>query len=404
MFDQFSLRLFFVVVIELVVGGGGRLTALGPVSLRMVLFAGALVATAIHFYKGRRIPADYLLFMGIIALMLASGTLVGILNGSAPANIWEDVKPQLYFLLLPFFYFSVNDTEIVKKLNEVFKYSSVGMAVIFIATLILIHTGIVPFLNFWNLVLSTQEFFFRGELTFFYKGFMYLCVGLFFLVEGHAKRWQVMIVIIAIALTVTRGFWVSLLLTYGAYYLVFSQKKMQGAISIAAAVVLIFFSSDMIAAISRKVDRETSPAEKKHEPKPYLLGDRTHSDNERRRQFNEVKERVSPLSAVIGHGLGQGVPIRPIHMEVSYLEIFHKQGVIGLGCWLLIFLTGLLKFIRARSNSATVPYFLSFVFVFVESLSNQFINNPIGFSLIMISIVCIDRIRNDVGTFSSRQL
>jgi len=331
--------------------------------------------------------------------MLILGTTIGVINGSAKALIREDVKPLLFFFLLPFFYFSITDVGTIGRLSAIFRYAGVGMAIAFILILLLIHTGVIPFLGFFNLVEPTVEFYFRGEITFFYKGFLYMCVGLIFLIEGRAKKWQIILVLIAIIFTVTRGFWMSLLLSYGLYYLIFQTKNvrlaLRGAGLVILGVLVLLYSKDLIAGVSRTVDRQigvtTRPGE---EPKPHLLGDRTHSDNERIREIRAVAERVTPVSAVIGHGFGQGTPTRPIHMEISYLEIFHKQGVAGLLCWLLIFLTGFRKFLNAREHPFSVPFFLSFVLAFIQSFANQFINNPIGLFLIMTAIISLDRMKS----------
>jgi hypothetical protein len=259
------------------------------------------------------------------------------------------------------------------------------MAVVFLGILVAIHSGIIPFLSFYHTVLDTGEFFFRGELTFFYKGFLYLCIGLIFLLEDKGRKWQIFVVVTAILLTVTRGFWLSLLLTYGAYYAVFSTKKIRAAILIVTASVLLIFGQDLIVTVSKTVDQEVH-SRGNDAARPYLFGDRTHSDNERMRQIFQVRERVTPTSAIIGHGFGQGIAIRPIHMEISYLEIFHKQGIIGLAVWAAIFAYGVRQFLRLRSDPYSVPFFLSFVFVFIQSLSNQFINNPIGLFMIIITL------------------
>ena len=62
-------------------------------------------------------------------------------------------------------------------------------------------------------------------------------------------------------------------------------------------------------------------------PNEKLLGDRSQSDAGRIAQIKEVISMTSVLSSFIGNGFGIGIPSRPVHMEISYLEIFHKQGI-----------------------------------------------------------------------------
>jgi hypothetical protein len=399
-FDLFGRSLFYVLSIELIVGGGGHLIDLGVVSIRMVLFALAMIVTVVYFVNGRRIAPDQMILTLGFMLMLGIGAVIGFINGSAFGAVWEDIKPQLYILLIPFLAFSITGPEVIRKLSGILRICAVAMAIPFIVVLLLMNTGLLPFLDFWRIAMATEEFFFRGEITFFYKGFLYLCIGFIFLIEGQAKKWQIAIVAFAIILTITRGFWVALLLTYGGYLLFFSGRNLRrvalGSGLVVSAVIIVVFGNYFISAVSKTIDREVPVTTTEHapaDPKPYLLGDRTHSDNERIRQINDVADRVTPVSAIIGHGLGQGIPTRPIHMEISYLEIFHKQGILGLVCWLLIFLVGVRKALAVRDDPASLPYFLSFVFVFAISLFNQFINNPIGLFIIMASIIAFDRLK-----------
>jgi hypothetical protein len=406
-FDKFSRLLFFILSLELILGGGGRITAVGPVSLRMVLFGLAMIATAIHFLRGDRLPPHYRILCMLFAAMLAVGIAVGLINDSPTSAIREDVKPLLYFFLLPFAYFSTRDLKVVDSLSQQFRISGIGMAIVFISTLVLINTGIVPFLSFYSIADATSEFFFRGEITFFYKGFLYLCISFIFLNENKSPRWQLIIVAIAIILTVTRGFWIALLITYGCYYLIFKQRSIKtllaGIVMIVLALLLVWRSQQLIGSVSETIDTEitTTSGTQSTEAKPFLLGDRLHSDNVRKRQVNEVMDRSSWRSAITGHGFGQGVPIRPVHMEISYLEIFHKQGLVGLVIWLLIFLYGLRLFILSMDNPLSVPFFLSFAFVFVQSLSNQYVNNPIGLFMVIVGITCLDRSEARVTTLNS---
>jgi hypothetical protein len=76
-------------------------------------------------------------------------------------------------------------------------------------------------------------------------------------------------------------------------------------------------------------------------------------------------------------------------MEIAYSEILHKQGLLGLA-WLAsvggILIVELGKAIRLGNGRLAYPLFLSALFVFIESTTNPFINNPIGMSVL---IVCI---------------
>jgi hypothetical protein len=171
------------------------------------------------------------------------------------------------------------------------------------------------------------------------------------------------------------------------------------------AAMIAGFGKDAIAYVSKTIDRsakqienperetENSKRTRIQSANENLLGDRSTSDAGRIVQVEEVAERITVLSVLIGHGFGMGIPARPVHMEISYLEIFHKQGIIGLLFW------GVLLFMLIKKYMAAVPsqmgdaFFFSSVFVFFQSLTNQFINNPIGLSITLLSLVALDHLK-----------
>jgi hypothetical protein len=114
-------------------------------------------------------------------------------------------------------------------------------------------------------------------------------------------------------------------------------------------------------------------------------------------QIGEVVEAVTPRSFFIGHGFGNGVPSRPVHMEISYLEIFHKQGMLGLSVWALLFASLWRRFYRqVGRNLRTVDYkeesfafFIAAVFMIAISLTNPFINSPMGLGMLGVALVCL---------------
>jgi len=119
-----------------------------------------------------------------------------------------------------------------------------------------------------------------------------------------------------------------------------------------------------------------------------FIGDKSISDADRYLQIAQVLDAVNPVSFFIGHGFGIGVPIRQVHMEIAFLEIFHKQGIIGLSLWLgfISYLTFVYLKFKTFKDLAR-PFIASVFFVFFQSLTNPFINNPIGMSMVLITFV-----------------
>jgi hypothetical protein len=84
-------------------------------------------------------------------------------------------------------------------------------------------------------------------------------------------------------------------------------------------------------------------------------------------------------------------------MEITYAEIFHKQGVIGLLWWtalVAILATRLRQAIKNGNRSLAYPLFLSASFVLFESATNPFLNNPIGMYPFIISLVGLGVLAN----------
>jgi hypothetical protein len=120
------------------------------------------------------------------------------------------------------------------------------------------------------------------------------------------------------------------------------------------------------------------------------------SDSFRIETLHEVTDRITLLSFVFGNGLGVGVPVRPVHMETTYIEIFHKQGLLGLTWWSSVFMLLLMRYRKARRVNylSAQPLFLSVIFVIIQSVTNQFVNNPIGIFVWIFALVGLNIISN----------
>lgn len=385
------------ILLELFLGGGGRLTAWGPVSLRMVFFSVAIILTFIHLYKGAQLDPSFRWILMIFTTMLLIGFFVGKINNVNASLLLEDVKPLLYFYLLPFFTFAITSRKEINVVNKLIQIAAISMAAVYFIILLLIHSGLITFLDFYNVAFPTGEFFFRGEIAFFYKGFIYMCIGflIIHLTGGAYKGWFMAGILIAILLTFTRGFLLALALTYFVYYVILSRSYQKAIIAILICGIVVFGGGTIYSQASKVVSQFGDNPRKI--PSTTLLGDRQFSDNERKNQFNQVFAAVTPLSFMIGHGFGNGVKSRPIHMEISYLEIFHKQGVLGLTCWGII----LFMLIRGYQEASVIDaktsqvYLLASLLFAFESLTNQYINNPIGLGMVLISFTCLGVIKKE---------
>jgi hypothetical protein len=393
MIIRISRVIFILMLVELCLGGGGRFTSIGPVSLRMILFSIALLMSVLLLIKKKSLPSEIWKLMVGFVVMITIGIIVGLQNSNPKDLILEDVKPLSYFLVLPFFYLTIDETMIANVI-KIIKASSVLMAAIFILILIVINSGLIPFYDFYSSTFKSGELFFRGEVTFFYKGFLFFGLGTifyYFLDYSKRKKYFIIILITAIILSVTRGLLFSLAFTFSIYFLI-ARQYMKAVYGFILVGIIAIWGSSFILATSRLFDAHNNHTSYS-QADPTLLGDRNYSDNGRLSQAKEVWQEVSLPSTLIGHGFGAGTPSRPVHMEISYLEIFHKQGLIGFIFWGCLAWVILVWYREVFISPVANAFFYSAIFIFIESLTNQYFNNPIGMSVLLLSLCCLHKLK-----------
>lgn len=375
--------LFFVIFTELILGGGGRLLEVGGFTLRILMFLSILPISLLLVYI-KKIPIDRNLVLIVLfqLFLLLLSSIIGIANHASLDAIYEDIKPQIFILFIFYAVYSFSDIKNVQRLITFVKIYSLLMGCIHITVFILLQANAIEFRSLWMLINNQEnisgEFFFRGEYGFFaYKGYIYLPIGVFFW-ERYGKSLTqkylaITILIIASILTGTRGYIVFVMLIYCINYLLKSSKKtiLRNILIITGAVLISLIGLYIVS-----LDRGENAIDE--------------SDQLRASQLQEVFDATTIYSTIWGNGLGIGVPIRPVHMEIAYLEIFHKQGVLGLSFWVLLLLFIYKKYKDVKSEGK--PFWFSCLFVYTISVSNPYINNPIGLTVIIFSIFCMDTI------------
>lgn len=364
--------LLFLLTLEVALLGSGRLLEVGPVTARMLLYFVALCCSVVMFCLRRSVPVSTcIMLMAFIAISSLSA-LVGILNLAHLELIAEDVKPLGYVLLLPFFEAAIDSYSRFRMIARTIQAAAVVMAVSYLLIFGAVVTGFLSFASVYYVLgrLSEQDIFFRGESgVFFYKGFLYLCAGVILFAFGKSRISKILATVLfaAILATGTRGFVLGFIGVFAIYLCVWSKHRMVGWATVLLACAL-------------------GPT--------YLAAsaDRSISDATRLVTTRQVVDEIGLGSVLQGHGLGVGVSERPVHMEISYLEIFHKQGLLGLTWWLCLFMTAVCRFRRTErtgTSNEALPFFLCALFVFIESVTNPYVNNPIGLSLLLICLAAM---------------
>lgn len=409
--------LFLVSFVELMVGGGGRIFDLGGFTLRMVLFVATQSVVWFSILRGSYKPSrDLLWLFGSFVVVTAFSAGIGYLNQSPLSAILTDLKPLLFWANLLFYAQVVRSWEQVEGIKRYIRWTTVLLAASYLLFLLIWRLRLIDGWAFYQWVRPSQEFFYRGSLGFFFKGFIFLPIGIFFWQQrsGYTKFFWIFIIYLALLLTFTRGLWLLIFGIHLLYTLLYNSRSLVSWLLVLLMVSSVFSVTSYVKQVKtydfeglevyqqkaevKKPKVALSPLQKK-------IGGLFSQGFENRQvsmigrfvQFEEVAAAVSWRSLFIGHGLGQGVPSRPIHMEVSYLEIFHKQGLLGLGLWVGLVVVLWRRFYqqvgaRLRNIHYQHPafaFFISATFMVVISFTNPFINSPMGLGMLALALVVL---------------
>jgi hypothetical protein len=366
--------LFCIVTFEAALLGSGRMLEIGPVTGKMVLYVLALLYTIWSLLSLKSLKYSTILLLVSFGSLLCIGIVNGVVHGADMQYLSTDISPLISFLVLPFFELTIRNERDIRTAVSIIVVAALVMAACYAAIIFSVFSQRVSFETLYDWVgrVGGDDFIFEGETgQVFYKGTLFICIAFIFLVfrKGRWARTAAFILFMSLFVVGLRGFFLSLALC-GIFYVFIgplSAVKKVGigfvVVSLAVALFPWFFA---------------------------LFGDKAVSNNDRLTAISEVYERITPSSIVVGHGLGIGVPVRTGHMEIIYLEIFHKQGVIGLLWWAILIGIAMVRWkraVRVGKGQLAYPLFLAIIFVCIESATNPFLNNPIGLYAFIICYV-----------------
>lgn len=382
---------FTVFLLELFLGGAGRLTTFGPLTLRMYLFILGLFTLGLLLLMGKKLTKTTVALMLIFFCVFMLAVVRGLFNSEEYSRIFDDAKMVSFFFILPFFDIMINDYRAANKVVRLLKFSALFMAVAYLIFFVVLNLKLIPYLTIYQAMSKPEyfaEFGFRGEIAMIYKGFVYVAIGyFFFFFAKKSKRNTMKIVIIftAIMLTLVRAY---MLLIFGMtfFYVVYRflvarQNRVLNIVVISAIVITA------LAFVPVALEQ---------------LGNKSISDNIRYMQIQQVVEMINPISFFIGHGYGVGVPIRPGHMEIMYLELFHKQGLLGLAFWGFLLVYVFFKaynyriFSENRDNEAKIdtrPFLFGIAFLYLQSIFNPYLTNSMGMTFLFITLVIFEKLK-----------
>lgn len=368
--------LFPVVIWELVVGGGGRVLAVGPASLRMLLFLIAVVMWITLAIRAPQRTSNERLALHLLMLFFFShvpGTLQGVFDGVKLSNILGEIQPLLYWFMAPFLALCLSRIENVDRAARIIMRGGVISAVISLVVLGGMAAGVIPFSAFYAWATATQEVFFRGVMLFFYKGFFYVTVAVIFLVALRPRHWAVWAVILTltIGLSLTRGLLLGLVL--GLLVVLVAQRRWRVlGVGIGLSLVLGVVLSGAVSL--------TSVTE---------MGNRASSVSQRVDDTLFIVKEMKPVTILFGEGMGSLINMRR-NIENTYMWALWRLGVTGLIFWLLPLGLSVWYFLRVPFASPRYDLAAAFmggvVMLHMVTATNPFLNNSIGLSYMMIAL------------------
>lgn len=374
-----------MIVFETVVFGSGRLLMLGPITVKMLLYLIGFGYVAFRVLTGSRFHTSSLVVLLAFASITVAQTVSGLLLHNDGEVILQDLRWLAYFPALLFFDQTIRSLQTLESISKIIRFAAILMCVGFVVLLVLVISGRVSFITLLELNQKVYgddpgDFVFVNEglgLRVFYKGFLYVGIGAFFWIVRPGWRSKVVAFLLfcALAATGSRGFILAAIGCLILLAILIDRNKVRALVVATLLVVTTVLLSTVYMSLFR--DRQNI----------------SDSDAVRMATASEVQERITPASLLFGHGMGAGVPTRTVHMEMTYMEIFHKQGLLGLAVWggtFIFILRRYLSLKNSRLGVVATPYFISVVFIGIQSMANPYLNNPIGLSMAFISLCALE--------------
>ena len=368
--------LFTITLLELFIGGSGRLLEVGSGTVRMILFAGCLVVSLITALSNRHKNSGIALAFGLVICYLTvhlTALLIGLTKGNDLGTMMVEMQQSLYWLAAPFLALVLSSHDMVTHAAKLIRVSGVVLALGYIGVIVALLLSLIDYRELYIALSSTGEFMFRTETFFFYKGFIYLAISAVFFISTEDKSLLIWgtIVIMALALTLTRGFMLATALS--VVLLLFTQRRWRHlcmaliVISTAAIFILIYMPSQ----------------------ENTISDSRDRSDMVRVEDFSYIVSNTSVKTILIGEGLGTLINDRR-QVENTFLWAFWRLGIIGVLFWLTPLILCLVYFTRIGRHDTNFrlasAYFFSTILIYIQTLSNPYLNNPIGLSFVIIAI------------------
>lgn len=384
--------LYTLTALELFLGGGGRLLEIGPVTVRMILFAACLGCTALLVISGR-VRGNGFLLAALLLLGFAishfPALMFGLAKGGPLGDIFLDISPLLYWLMVPFFAIVLRSERMIERTAELIKFASLALAIFYILSVLGLAFNLIDFSLFYQRLDATGEFFFRGESLFFYKGFIYLGIGVVFYLALGGRFWRLCMVLLvsALILTLTRG-----LILSAAVATIFLLWRMGRRQALAVALLCIAFAAFAVWFYLPTLSRTD------------LLEQRAISNSIRFGDLAFMLSNFDLKTVLLGEGFGAFINGR-LSIENSYLTIWWKIGALAVAFWMLPLGLAWYYFSRIQRTSSkyrlAMAFFFGVILIYVQTATNPYLNNPIGLSFVIMAVFSLRTLAQRKGRLAA---
>lgn len=370
--------LFTLIVWELTLGGGGRVFALGPLPMRMVFFASAVILWTMLAIREPLRSSNERLALQLVVLFFGAhiaGTIQGVFAGVKTGTLLGEIQPLLYWLMAPFIAMNLAQLDIVERTSRIIIKGGFLVSIATVLIVIGILVGVIPAGTFYRIASASGEVFFRGATLFFYKGFFYVAIAAVFTIALRPRWWgaSALLMIATVTVSLTRGLVLAILI--GVLVVLIAQRRWR-TLGAGTGLLLILF---LALALTGKISLTTLTE----------MGDRLDSVTQRIHDTLFVMRQMNTTTFIFGEGIGTLINQRS-NVENSYMWALWKLGVFGLAFWLLPLALSVWYFLRIPFVSPhydlAAAYFSGVLMLYAVTATNPFINNPIGLSYLMIAM------------------
>lgn len=381
--NKFLHYFFYLVLMELfLMGSGQELPIIGFLTLRMVNFLMAVAISIYLFVRINDLPKIVLFFLLYFTILSLLSFFLANLIGTNMEYVMEDIKPLLYFYILLFFFYMSYSEKMIQRTFELLLLAGKIMTLLYLIYILLTDVTEIVSYGLAYQTLETDSFMFRGiGSAIFYKGFIFLPIAAVGFLKEKKYVW-LMLTSIAIYCTYTRGLYLLLVVGLLVFYLKTHHVDIIKIVAFLLIIILLYETAEILNLFS--FDES-------------FKANREESDFIRVLIIQQVFDAVTYWSAIVGHGFGYGIDERATHMEISYLDIFHKQGILGLSFWAIL-LYAILNYSKdaAEKFKEIADFWVTAaLMIYLQSFFNPYINTPMGMSVVLLALVFCYRFSQD---------